>query len=158
MGFSFGMNRRRQANAEQPGVRVMRAIAAEYGPNSGTAEDLQLFEYLFKRYFRLIGVRVPTDAHTAGPLVAREAAGSEFPLAVHAAWCAARTLPVSDVNALSKALGSRGAATAATFLTDEFPGLAKLPVLGEKTSLWRAPAAVCAVMLSAHADANGLMY
>lgn len=139
-----------------PQVRAMRAVADRYGSHSGSASDTETFLVLFEDFARQVPEAVGPNVHSAGPLIATEAAGSSYPLAVHAAWAVAALLPNSTVVALNKELGSRGQITGASFLTDEFPGLVKTPVLGKRVTLWRGPAAIAVVLLAAHADTFGI--
>lgn len=152
MGFSFSAKKRKEYNRQLEPVQKMIAVAEGYGFNSGSEDDLEVFEWLFARFQRQFGM---PDRGPAGAQVAQLTKGSQYPMAADAAWAAASLLPNSVLSDTGKVLGNAGVINAATWFTDEFPGIAKSEVLGKKMTGWRVPAAAAALMLVAHADETG---
>lgn len=158
MPFSFNADKRRQFNRQSPETRMVLGLAGRYGSHSGSESDTETFVELFETFADLVpGATVP-DMQRVGQLAAAEAAGSRYPLAVHAAWAVAALLPSSTISELTGALGKFGSAKLATILTDEFPGLVKTPVLGRRLKLWRGPAAIAMVLLATYANEFGVTY
>jgi hypothetical protein len=120
--------------------------------------DTDTFVRVFEGMARQVPGPVDPRIASAGPLVAIEAASTSYPLAVHAAWAVAALLPNSTVVGLTQALGNKGLISGATFLTDEFPGLVKVPVLGKRVKIWRSPAAIAVLLLGAYADSTGIAF
>jgi len=158
MPFSFNADKRRQTNRQSPEARKMLAVASRYGSHSGSESDTETFVELFEKFAGLVPGATVLDTQRVGPMAAAEAAGSKYPLAVHAAWAVAAQLPSSTISALSGVLGNAGMVAGATLFTDEFPGLVKTPVLGRRLKLWRGPAAIAVVLLATYADEIGVTY
>lgn len=154
--FSLDADRRRNANRQTQETRKMLAIASRYGSHSGSASDTRTFVELFERFATLVPGASVQNVEEVGPRVAAEAAGSQYPLAAHAAWAVASLLPSTTVSAITQAMGMKGMVAGATVFTDEFPGLVKVPILGNRSKLWRGPAAIAAVLLGAYADELGI--
>lgn len=156
MAFSFSAKKRKQFNRQLPQVQSMLAAANGYGYSRGTVEDKQTFEYLLEDFARSMQGISGSSITFLETALAEEASGSEYPIAVNAAWAVASALPQSSVTMLGKAMGTAGVVNAATWFTDEFPGKVRTPVMGQKISAWRVPAAIAAMLMMTHADENEL--
>lgn len=155
MPFSTSPSKRRAYNQTFPAVQSMLAAADEYGFNTGSPSDKEIFSSLFKVFVRsLPAAELPNIDRIAASL-ANETVRSDYPMAVSAAWAAASLLPRDTATAMGRVMGNEGVANAATWFNDEFPGQIKVPVLGRRTKMSLVPAAISAVILISHGEEIG---
>jgi len=127
-------------------------VADRYGFNRGSADEKDTYVELFRKYSGWAPGGLRSDWQSVGKRLADETIGSNYPIAVDAAWAVASLLSNKEVLGVAKIMGSKSVNVGATWFTDEFSGIVKTKVLGKRLWNWRIPAAIAAISLLAHAD------
>lgn len=147
----------KRVNRTSPAGLAMLAVANRYGFNRGTPADAEKFNEIFQWMTEALpGPGVPKQ-HEVGTLLARETAGSKFPIAVDAAWAAAALLPFDTLKDIAGLAGHQGYVKIASVFDAVFPGKQKSKVLDERVITKVMNRAVAGVLLITFGEEKGLI-
>ena len=135
----------------------MRAAANHYGSNHGTQADEQTFVEVFEWMTDQFAQEGYGGERWAGPQVAKETAGSPFPIAVEAAWAVAALLPHQSLKQLAERSGYSGYVKAASMFDAVLPGQLRTSVLGRAIPYRVLTGAVAGALLIALGVEDGLI-